>query len=196
MMLSPITAIAEVDENGFRILSPTVGSWHVDIHPGRPVMGGDRIGRLHILNRQHLLILPAEVGGRIFLPEPLDHVVPVAYRQELCRVISLNMENVQVAVSPEAPENETVSHVDGLLLKAFTTGIFYRKSSPDAPPYVEEGQAIEPGKVLGLIEVMKSFNQIVFTGGESVSHGIVARIFVADGQEVKLGQPLFLIHDQ
>jgi len=196
MLQRPMTALAEVDENGFRVLSPAVGLWYVDIHPGRPVSGGDRIGRLQVLNRQHPLILPAEVDGQICLPEPPDHIVPVAYRQEMCRVTAMKMDRGQAASAADIPEAETITPDDGLVLKAFTTGIFYRKPSPDAPDYVEEGQSVESGKVLGLIEVMKSFNQIVFAGEETMTHGVVARIFVEDGQEVKLGQPLFLIRQQ
>jgi acetyl-CoA carboxylase biotin carboxyl carrier protein len=195
MFTDPLTTLTSADENGIHILSPAVGSWYVDLLPGRPVNGGDRIGRLKILNRMHPLVLPPDVNGLIWLPEQLDHVIPVSYRQELCRVVSPGPDNDRPMILSQEAEEDTISTSDGLLLKAFTTGIFYRKPSPDAPPYVEEGQTIEPGKVLGLIEVMKSFNQIVFAGEEGLHHGKVAKIFVSDGEEVKLGQPLFLIHD-
>lgn len=39
-------------------------------------------------------------------------------------------------------------------------GTFYRKASPDAPPYAEVGQAVEAGSVIGLIEVMKQFSEV------------------------------------
>jgi acetyl-CoA carboxylase biotin carboxyl carrier protein len=195
MYTPPLTALVSTDEDGIHVLSPAVGSWYVDLFPGRPVRGGDRIGRLQILNRMHPLILPSDLNGRIWLAEQPDHVIPVAYRQELCRVVSEEPGNTGTAAISPAEAEETISAGDGLLIKAFTTGIFYRKPSPDAPPYVDEGQTVEPGKVLGLIEVMKSFNQIVFAGEEGIRHGKVARIFVDDGEEVKLGQPLFLIHE-
>ena len=39
-------------------------------------------------------------------------------------------------------------------------GTFYRKSAPDQPPYKNVGDRIELGDVIGLIEVMKSFNEV------------------------------------
>ncbi|MCD6437032.1 acetyl-CoA carboxylase [Vreelandella alkaliphila] len=39
-------------------------------------------------------------------------------------------------------------------------GVFYRKSAPDDPVYVEEGQVVQVGDVIGLIEVMKQFVEL------------------------------------
>jgi biotin carboxyl carrier protein len=39
-------------------------------------------------------------------------------------------------------------------------GFFFRKPSPDAPVYVEEGQVVQVGDVIGLIEVMKQYVEL------------------------------------
>jgi biotin carboxyl carrier protein len=39
-------------------------------------------------------------------------------------------------------------------------GTFYRSSSPDKPPFKADGDAVSVGDVIGLIEVMKSFNEV------------------------------------
>ncbi|MBB3388064.1 biotin carboxyl carrier protein [Rhizobium sp. BK275] len=39
-------------------------------------------------------------------------------------------------------------------------GTFYRASSPDTPPFKSEGDAVAEGDTIGLIEVMKTFQQI------------------------------------
>jgi acetyl-CoA carboxylase biotin carboxyl carrier protein len=39
-------------------------------------------------------------------------------------------------------------------------GIFYRRPRPDSPPYVSEGDVVEHGVVVGLIEVMKQFYEV------------------------------------
>lgn len=39
-------------------------------------------------------------------------------------------------------------------------GTFYRASSPDTPPFKSEGDAVATGDTIGLIEVMKTFQQI------------------------------------
>lgn len=36
-------------------------------------------------------------------------------------------------------------------------GIFYRKNSPDEPPFFEDGDIIAAGSIIGLVETMKSF---------------------------------------
>ncbi|MFB2564636.1 acetyl-CoA carboxylase [Rhizobium sp. IMFF44] len=39
-------------------------------------------------------------------------------------------------------------------------GTFYRASSPDTPPFKADGDAVAAGDTIGLIEVMKTFQQI------------------------------------
>lgn len=67
-------------------------------------------------------------------------------------------------------------------------GTFYRRSSPDAAPFVEVGTRVTPGDVVGIVEVMKQFNQI-----EAEIGGVVAEILVADGDPVEPGQALLRI---
>ena len=57
----------------------------------------------------------------------------------------------ELAPQPPACGNEIL---------AWTGGTFYSRETPDADEYVREGQHIEEGEVLGLLEVMKMFNQI------------------------------------
>lgn len=67
-------------------------------------------------------------------------------------------------------------------------GTFYRSPAPDAPPFVQEGDAVSPGQVLCVIEAMKMMNEI-----EAELSGVVRQILVADGQPVEYGQVLMLI---
>ena len=39
-------------------------------------------------------------------------------------------------------------------------GTFYRRSSPEAPPFKEPGAPVAVGDVIGLVEVMKTFHEI------------------------------------
>lgn len=71
---------------------------------------------------------------------------------------------------------------------AFTGGTFYARPSPDQPPYAVEGQHVEEGDVMGLLEVMKMFNPV-----RAEFSGTVTRV-VAHGETSMLvhkGLPLF-----
>jgi len=73
-------------------------------------------------------------------------------------------------------------------LEAPMVGTFYRAPAPDADPFVREGDVVEEGQVLCIVEAMKLMNEI-----EAKVGGRVAKILVDNGQPVEYGQPLFLI---
>jgi acetyl-CoA carboxylase biotin carboxyl carrier protein len=67
-------------------------------------------------------------------------------------------------------------------------GTFYRASAPGAPPFVEEGQQVNPGDTICIIEAMKILNQI-----EAEVGGTVKAILVENGSPVEFGEPLMVI---
>jgi oxaloacetate decarboxylase (Na+ extruding) subunit alpha len=67
-------------------------------------------------------------------------------------------------------------------------GTFYRAPSPDADPFVSEGERVEEGQTLCLIEAMKLFNEIV-----AQTPGVVRGIAAENAEPVEYGQLLFLI---
>jgi acetyl-CoA carboxylase biotin carboxyl carrier protein len=68
------------------------------------------------------------------------------------------------------------------------TGVWYPAPSPGARPYVNEGDEISVGQVVGLIEAMKLFNEIKSDGS-----GRITRVLVENGTLVKRKQPLLEI---
>ncbi|WP_027876592.1 acetyl-CoA carboxylase biotin carboxyl carrier protein [Meiothermus cerbereus] len=89
------------------------------------------------------------------------------------------------APKPEAPKEDTSKYVE---VKAPIVGTFYRAPSPDAEPFVKEGDTVKKGQVLCIIEAMKLMNEI-----ESEVSGVVRKILVSNGEPVEYGQVLFLI---
>jgi acetyl-CoA carboxylase biotin carboxyl carrier protein len=77
-------------------------------------------------------------------------------------------------------------HLEPLI--APMVGTFYRAGSPDAPPFVAEGDYVHVGQVVCVIEAMKLFNEI-----QAEREGRVARVLVENASPVEYGQPLFLI---
>jgi acetyl-CoA carboxylase biotin carboxyl carrier protein len=86
----------------------------------------------------------------------------------------------------ESSRDERRQHL--VTVEAPMVGTFYRAPSPDAEPYVREGDSIKEGQVLCIIEAMKLMNEI-----ESKVSGRVIRVLAENGQPVEYGQPLFLI---
>jgi biotin carboxyl carrier protein len=67
-------------------------------------------------------------------------------------------------------------------------GTFYRRPSPEAGPFVEEGDTIAAGEVVGLIEIMKTFHEI-----RSDADGVVARFLVENEELVDAGQDIIAL---
>ncbi|MCC6617734.1 MAG: biotin/lipoyl-binding protein [Chloroflexi bacterium] len=65
------------------------------------------------------------------------------------------------------------------------TGVWYPAPSPGARPYVNEGDEVANGQVIGLIEAMKLFNEI-----KSDVSGRIVQVLVESGTLVKRKQPL------
>jgi acetyl-CoA carboxylase biotin carboxyl carrier protein len=97
---------------------------------------------------------------------------------------------VQAAPQPvAAPEAEApVAEITGHQIKSPMVGTFYSSPSPSSPPFVAEGQKINAGDTLCIIEAMKMMNQI-----EADKSGTLRKILVENGQPVEFDQVLFVI---
>jgi acetyl-CoA carboxylase biotin carboxyl carrier protein len=108
--------------------------------------------------------------------------------------IRIRREQGSLPVSRHAPApTEAVEGVGAhgghlLTIEAPMVGTFYRAPSPDASPYVNEGDVIKEGQILCIIEAMKLMNEI-----ESKVAGRVVKVLVENSQPVEYGQPLFLV---
>ena len=65
-------------------------------------------------------------------------------------------------------------------------GVFYRASSPQSPPLVKEGDAVEQGATLCIVEAMKVMNEI-----KAESRCKIVKILVENSKPVTKDQPLF-----
>ena len=75
-----------------------------------------------------------------------------------------------------------------IVVRSPMVGTFYRRPSPDEPPYVEAGSEVEVDAPLCLVEVMKLYTTIF-----SKTRGRIARICASDGELVEYDQILFVI---
>ncbi len=76
----------------------------------------------------------------------------------------------------------------GELITSPMVGTFYSAPSPKDTPYVQEGDTIQIGDRVGIVEAMKMMNEI-----ESEISGRIVKILVKNGQPVEYGQPLMVV---
>ncbi|MDM5214143.1 acetyl-CoA carboxylase [Peribacillus sp. NJ4] len=67
-------------------------------------------------------------------------------------------------------------------------GVFYRKPAPDKDVYVKEGDTVNTGDVLAMVEVMKNFYEI-----KAETDGVLAQFFVEDEDLLDAGQEIAVI---
>jgi acetyl-CoA carboxylase biotin carboxyl carrier protein len=87
-----------------------------------------------------------------------------------------------------APEPQTVPAPSGVPVISPMAGIFYRQPSPDADQFHDVGDRVEAGDVVGLIEVMKLFNEIT-----APVTGVISSFEVENQERVEADQPLLYI---
>jgi len=135
---------------------------------------------VELATRHNLAELEVESGGtRIRVVREHAPTAPPAQRAEL--VAARDVER--------HPATEDLAATANLVpVEAPMVGTFYRASTPDAAPFVTEGDIIKEDQVLCIIEAMKLMNEI-----EAKVAGRIAKILVENGQPVEYGQPLFLV---
>jgi len=188
--------VAKVDhEDGgeaFVVRAPAVGVVDAIPRVGLYVNPAEPFLVLRILGRQHLVQLPRDVQGRVTEQLVTGTTVPVEFNQPLFR-LGLGAEAASEAAAAAGGVAGAAGGSDLIPVPSPSEGIFYRKPSPDSPAYVEVGSKVSQGTVLGLVEVMKSFNQITYGGPALPESGTVEKILVEDSEEVTFGQPLVMI---
>lgn len=83
--------------------------------------------------------------------------------------------------APELAENQR-------LVTSPMVGTFYRATSPEAQPFVEEGDSVRKGQTLCIIEAMKMMNEI-----EAEVAGRIVKVLCENAHPVEYGQPLMVV---
>jgi acetyl-CoA carboxylase biotin carboxyl carrier protein len=116
-----------------------------------------------------------------------DQGVEIVVRRQLAAPSSALAVGVEGEAAP--PAEATAALPENVVpIVAPMSGVFYRAPSPQSPSYVEIGQPVEEGDVVGLIEAMKLFNDVT-------AHvtGTVHQILAQNAEQVEAGRPLMLI---
>jgi acetyl-CoA carboxylase biotin carboxyl carrier protein len=119
--------------------------------------------------------------------------IRVRYEVGVNPVTALVQESVPSQPQPSSPAATAASlsaaEAAGMVtITSPIVGTFYRSPSPEADPYVEEGDFVKKGQVLCIVEAMKLMNEI-----ESEVDGRIVKILAESTKSVEYGQALFLI---
>jgi acetyl-CoA carboxylase biotin carboxyl carrier protein len=90
--------------------------------------------------------------------------------------------------SPAEPAADRAPEPGQHDVTAPSVGVFHHGAAPGAPPWVELGDELEPGDVVGIVQVMRRTHQVL--AGAS---GRVHAVHAEDGEPVEYGQLLLTI---
>ena len=100
---------------------------------------------------------------------------------------------VPAPATAAAPSTEAQLAADAQLdgrhpIKAPLVGTFYRAPQPGSPPFVQEGDVVDAGQTVAIVEAMKLMNQVQADQG-----GKISEIVAEDGSWVEFEQILMYL---
>ena len=115
---------------------------------------------------------------------PISEPMPTAVNED-----KINLNDTLDTDSNLDQDLDEHKEIEGVEVLSPMPGTFYSSPTPDDASFVNEGDSINKGDTLCIIEAMKIMNEI-----ESEENGEIQKILVEDGQAIEFNQPLFLIN--
>ena len=166
-----------------RLASPLVGWFQPALAAGDVVRAGHPIGTLDVLGHVIELVAPAAARGVV------REVAPDAR-------FAVDFDHVLYVVDPDATLGASAAELapnpaatTGLVFAAPTSGRFYGRSAPDKPPFVSAGIELATGATICLLEVMKTFHRVTYSGDRAR----VTKVLVDEGADVNAGDALLAL---
>ena len=113
------------------------------------------------------------------------HIRRKNYSRPVQRVAQTTIQNVPQEKA-SIPQQEIV--VGESTIKSPITGVFYRSPSPTSPMFVKEGDVVDSGKTLCIVEAMKVMNEI-----KATERAKIVKVLVENGEPINSQQDLFVI---
>jgi acetyl-CoA carboxylase biotin carboxyl carrier protein len=177
------------EANLIALASPRPGLFRIAVRAGDLVHPGSVLGELEALGRLTTVTVPDGVrgavtavcgAGRLARP-PVDHGATL---------VAIDPGALAgAALAPTSPAASAAATAGGHVFRAPTSGRFYGRPSPDRPPFVTAGTALAPGATVCLLEVMKTFTRVTYSGEPAR----VREVLVPDGADVNAGDPLLAL---
>ena len=114
------------------------------------------------------------------------HIRRKNYSRPVQRVVPQVQQSQPVQQETAAAPQQVVS--GDSTIKSPITGVFYRSPSPTSPMFVKEGDVVESGKTLCIVEAMKVMNEI-----KATERAKIVKVLVENGESITSQQDLFVI---
>jgi acetyl-CoA carboxylase biotin carboxyl carrier protein len=171
------------------LVAPSVGVFTPAVIEGELVSSGQVVGMLDVLGVLRELSVPEGVSGQVTQCAGGGRArVPVQYGDTLLAISTASTGEL-VAVTPAA-----VAGTEGApSFVAPLSGRFYIRPSPTEAPFVSVGDTVQRGQTVGLLEVMKTFNRLVYQGDELLKEAKVVKIVPNEGDDVVRGDVILIL---
>jgi acetyl-CoA carboxylase biotin carboxyl carrier protein len=171
------------------LVAPSVGIFTPTVGEGQLVSAGQSIGTIDVLGVRQPLIVPGGVAGRVIRRANGRRARgPVQYGEALLTLSTVLVAGLPTTASPDQARSEVV-----LSFIAPMSGRFYSRPSPTEPPFVATGDIVQHGQTIGLLEVMKTFNRLVYRGDSLPNRAMVERVVPSEGDDVVRGDAILML---
>jgi acetyl-CoA carboxylase biotin carboxyl carrier protein len=177
------------DTETSELLAPSVGVFAPAVAAGDLLSGGQVVGTIDVLGVRRELIVPEGVAGRVAQCAGGGRSrVPVQYGDALLVFSAASMGDVAAATSAVSADSQ-----GALAFVAPMSGRFYSRPSPAEPPFVAAGDTVQQGQTVGVLEVMKTFNRLVYGGETLPEQATVEKTVPSDGDDVVRGDVILAL---
>ena len=171
------------------LLAPSVGVFTPAVTEGELVSAGQVVGTIDVLGVLRELTVPEGVAGRVTHRVGGGRSrVPVQYGDALFAISTTSMGDVTAKTSAVSADSQGAPS-----FVAPMSGRFYSRPSPTEPPFVAVGDTVQQGQTVGLLEVMKTFNRLVYQGDALPERAKVERIVPKEGDDVVRGDVILAL---
>ena len=138
-----------------------------------------------LMDEYHLSEVKVENGDNNIYLRRGDNTVAAAAAPVIIPAPAAPVAAAPAAVPAAAPAAPAVPAVT---IDSPLVGTFYKAASPDAAPFVQVGDRVNPDTTLCIIEAMKVMNEV-----KAEKSGVIKEILIENGQPVEFGQPMFVL---
>ena len=127
--------------------------------------------------------------ANVYYEDKIIETINLNKNSEAVNTVNTSGEPVVFTSKAEETVVDDKTKEEGVeFIKSPIVGTFYSKSSPDAEPFVKEGDVVHKGDIVCIVEAMKLMNEIT-----AEFDCEIVSVVCEDAQMVEYGQKLFKV---